>query len=294
MEIVNAQDLYFKYIISEKGLSIQTAKNYMDDIAIFLKNVKPMSFTEEIDNDDLEMFLRYELQTGKTVSSAARRLSSLKGFYIFLIKEGIINIQIEDIPAPKKVSHLPTCLSFDDVEKLLDAPNLKKPDGIRDKAMLELMYASGLRVSELLLLKKSNLDLTHKIINITGKGSKQRIVPIGEFASEYIKKYMDEVRKKNVNKKSEFLFLSKYGEPLSRQYFFKQVKKYGMIAGIKENISPHTLRHSFATHLLENGADLRIVQQMLGHTNLSTTQIYTHVSSKRIVSAYDSLMSKNK
>lgn len=290
MDIFQAQDLYAKHIISEKGLSIQTAKNYMDDITHFLKDVRQIQTTEEISSDDLELFLKYEMQTGKSISTSVRRLSSLKGFYLFLLKEDIIHIQIEEVITPKKPFHLPVCLSFEQIESLLDAPDMKKPDGIRDKAMLETMYASGLRVSELIMLKRADVDLKHHLINITGKGSKQRIVPIGEFACDYIKKYIDEVRSLNSNKKSEYLFLSKYGDYLSRQYFFKQVKKYALKSGIKENISPHTLRHSFATHLLENGADLRIVQEMLGHTNISTTQIYTHLSSKRIISAYDSFM----
>ena len=209
---------------------------------------------------------------------------------MFLIKEGIIDIPLEEVEAPKKPFHLPTLISLEEVEALLDAPNIEKDDELRDRAMLELMYASGLRVSELLNVKRGDVDLKLNIVTVMGKGGKQRKIPFGEYASDYIAKYINDVRSKNINSKSSYLFLSKYGEPLSRQYFFKQIKKYAMIAGIKENISPHTLRHCFATHLLNNGADLRVVQEMLGHSNIATTQIYTHVTSKRIVEAYNALM----
>ncbi len=290
MEIIDAMDNYYQYIIAEKGLSLLSAKAYLDDINHFIKDFAKITNTDQIRDDHLEKFLQFELKNKKSITTALRRLSSLKGFFLFLIKEGVIDINLEDIDAPKKPFHLPTLISFEDVEKLLNAPNLEKDDEIRDKAMLELMYASGLRVSELLNVKKGDIDLNQNIITIMGKGAKQRKVPFGEFASDYIRKYLTEVRNKNINSKSQYLFLSKYGEPLSRQYFFKRIKKYAAIAGIKENISPHTLRHCFATHLLENGADLRVVQEMLGHTNIATTQIYTHVSSKRIISAYDALM----
>ena len=169
------------------------------------------------------------------------------------------------------------------------------PDGIRDKAMLETMYASGLRVSELLNLEMSNINLNAGIVTIHGKGAKERKVPLGDFAKDYIVKYIDEVRNnlKHIKDK-KFLFLNKYGEQLSRQYFFKAIKKYAAKAGITESISPHTLRHCFATHLLENKADLRVVQELLGHTNIATTEIYTHISTKRILSAYDTYMKGNK
>jgi integrase/recombinase XerD len=156
--------------------------------------------------------------------------------------------------------------------------------------MLETMYASGLRVSELLALEKGRINFKKAIITVFGKGAKERKVPLGDFAIEYIQKYDKEVRKLNPGKDSKYLFLNRYGEPLSRQYFFKQIKKYALEAGIETPISPHTLRHCFATHLLENGAQLRAVQEMLGHANIATTQIYTHISTKRILSAYDLYM----
>lgn len=290
MKINDAIDLYYQYIMVEKGLSLLSAKAYLEDIYQFIHQYKKVDDTIFFEEDDLLGFLSYELENGKTISTALRRLSSIKGFYLFLAKEKIIDFQIPKIDSPKKPSHLPICLSLEQIESLLDAPDLKKDDGIRDKAMLEVMYASGLRVSELLSLKRKDVDFDECVIKIRGKGSKWRIVPYGEFAKQYLEKYMSEVRKRNINAKSEYLFLSRYGEPISRQYFFKQIKKYALMAGILENVSPHTIRHCFATHLLENGADLRVVQEMLGHTNIATTQIYTHISTKRILSAYDTFM----
>ena len=187
---------------------------------------------------------------------------------------------------------MPNCLSLEEVESLFEAIDMKNKEGIRDRAMLETMYAAGLRVSELLSLERERLNIKTGVVSIIGKGSKERKVPIGDFALEYVIQYINGPRNKNKGKKSKYLFLSKYGKPLSRQYFFKQIKKYAEIAGIGINISPHTLRHCFATHLLENGADLRAVQSMLGHANIATTQIYTHISTKRIVSAYDLYMNK--
>lgn len=292
MDIIDAMDNYYQYIVAEKGLSLLSAKAYLEDINHFIKDYRLNNIkdTDQLKSDDLSNFLQYEIKNGKSITTSLRRLSSLKGFFMFLIKEGIIDIPLEEVEAPKKPFHLPTLISLEEVEALLDAPNIEKDDELRDRAMLELMYASGLRVSELLNVKRGDVDLKLNIVTVMGKGAKQRKIPFGEYASDYIAKYINDVRSKNINSKSSYLFLSKYGEPLSRQYFFKQIKKYAMIAGIKENISPHTLRHCFATHLLNNGADLRVVQEMLGHSNIATTQIYTHVTSKRIVEAYNALM----
>ena len=180
----------------------------------------------------------------------------------------------------------------EEVEDLFDAIDMNTKEGIRDRAMLEVMYASGLRVSELLNLKKSAFSTTLNCLKIKGKGNKERLVPIGDYAIEYLNKYVDEVRKSNPGRNTDFIFLNRNGKPLTRQFFWQQLKKYAEKANITSNISPHTLRHSFATHLLENGAELRMVQDMLGHSKISTTQIYTHVSSKRILSIYDMYMNK--
>lgn len=251
--------------------------------------------TSDLLGTDVLDFFRYQLSLGLSVSTCLRRLSSLKSFYLFLNKEGIIHEEIPEMEPVKRPNRLPTCLSIEQVEDLLNAPDLETPDGIRDKAMLETMYASGLRVSELLNLELARINLNAGIITIHGKGAKERKVPLGDFAKDYILQYVNEVRnpmKKKIDK--NYLFLNKYGKRLSRQYFFKAIKKYAIKAGITSNISPHTLRHCFATHLLENKADLRVVQELLGHTNIATTEIYTHISTKRILSAYDTYMKGNK
>ena len=290
MEIADAVDRYHQYVLVEKGLSLQTWASYLEDLQAFFNYFSKKETTDDLSETDLYEFLKYELSVGHSVSTALRRLSSTRGFYLFLKKDGLYTGNIPDIETPKKPKHLPNCLSEDEVEALLNAPDLSTPSGLRDKAMLETMYSSGLRVSELLNLEKGQVNLTKGVITVFGKGAKERKVPIADYAIEYIKEYIKEVRNKSEYKGSKYLFLSKKGEPLSRVYFFKQVKKYSELAGIVTNVSPHTLRHSFATHLLNHGAQLRIVQGMLGHTNIATTQIYTHVSSDKLKSDYDKIM----
>lgn len=295
MDINDAIENYSQYLLVEKGLLPLTVQNYKDDLKQFFTYYSKKRDTEDLLGTDVLDFFRHELSLGLSVSTCLRRLSSIKSFYNFLNKEGYIHEEVPEMESVKKPSHLPTCLSIEQVEDLLEAPDLSTSDGIRDKAMLETMYASGLRVSELLNLELSQINLNAGIIVVHGKGAKERKVPLGDFAKEYIVKYIDEVRsnlKKIKDKK--YLFLNKYGERLSRQYFFKAIKKYALKAGITENISPHTLRHCFATHLLENQADLRVVQELLGHTNIATTEIYTHISTKRILSAYDTFMKGKK
>ena len=269
MEIVDAIDLFHQYILVEKGLSPQTWISYLEDLQAFFNYYNDKKDTADLLETDLYEFLKFELSLGKSVSTALRRLSSTRSFYL---------------------KHLPNCLSEEEIDRLLEAPDMESPSGIRDRAMLETMYASGLRVSELLNLKKGQVNLSKGIITVFGKGAKERKVPIADYAIDFIKKYINEVRNKSEHKSSEFLFLNRSGEPLSRIYFFKQVRKYAELAGIDMVISPHTLRHSFATHLLNHGAQLRMVQGMLGHTNIATTQIYTHVSSEKLKSDYDKIM----
>lgn len=293
MKIDDAVELYMQYILVEKGLSVTTAKNYLDDIKQFLLYAKK-EYVEELTGDDISLFLINQLGIGRTVSTALRRLSSIKSFYLFLKKDGYYIGEIPEIDPPKKGERLPSYLSIEEVEALLDAPDLTKKGEIRDKAMLETMYASGLRVSELINLERANLNMKRGVIKVMGKGSKERKVPIGEFALFYVIKYIEEVRNFNKGKDSKYLFLNREGKPISRIYFFKQVRKYADRAGINKTISPHTLRHCFATHLLEEGADLRAVQEMLGHSNIATTQIYTHLSKNRIKSAYDLYMGKKR
>ena len=294
MDISDALENYSQYIIVEKGLQPLTLKNYQDDLKAFFTYYKDKKDTSDLLGTDVLDFFRYELSSGLSVSTSLRRLSSIKSFYSFLNREKIITEEVPNIESVHRPSHLPTCLSIEEVEDLLNIPNIDTPDGLRDKAMLETMYASGLRVSELLNLEASNINLNEGIISLTGKGAKERKVPLGDFAKEYIVMYINEVRNKIKGKKEKYLFLNKYGNRLSRQYFFKVVKKYAEMAGISTSISPHTLRHCFATHLLENNADLRVVQELLGHTNIATTEIYTHISTKRIMSAYDNYMKRGK
>ena len=290
MEIVDAIDLFHQYVLVEKGLSPQTWISYLEDLQAFFNYYNDKKDTADLLETDLYEFLKFELSLGKSVSTALRRLSSTRSFYLFLKKEGHYTGNIPDIETPKKPKHLPNCLSEEEIDRLLEAPDMESPSGIRDRAMLETMYASGLRVSELLNLKKGQVNLSKGIITVFGKGAKERKVPIADYAIDFIKKYISEVRNKSEHKGSEYLFLNRSGEPLSRIYFFKQVRKYAEMAGIDMTISPHTLRHSFATHLLNHGAQLRMVQGMLGHTNIATTQIYTHVSSEKLKSDYDKIM----
>ena len=292
MEINDAIERYQQYLLVEKGLSRQTVISYTEDLKQFFTLFKDKQYVDDLLPSDLNEFLRRILADEKrpSISTALRKLSSTKGFFLFLKKEGLYNDEIPEVETPKKPSLLPNCLSVEEVEQLLNTPNIEKPDGLRDRAMLETMYASGLRVSELLSLERSKVNFKKAIITVIGKGSKERKVPLGDFAIEYIQKYIEKVRNENPGKDSKYLFLNRYGQPLSRQYFFKQIKKYALEAGINKPISPHTLRHCFATHLLENGAQLRAVQEMLGHANIATTQIYTHISTKRILNAYDLYM----
>lgn len=290
MNIADAVDSFHQYVIVEKGLSPQTWVSYLEDLEAFFQYFKNKSSTEDLLESDLYEFLRFELSLGLSIATALRRLSSTRSFYLFLKKEGFYQGNIPEIETPKKPKLLPNCLSEDEVDLLLNAPNLSTPSGLRDKAMLETMYASGLRVSELIKLEKGQVNLTKGVVTVFGKGAKERKVPIADFTIEYITRYINEVRNFSKNKSSKYLFLSRNGEPISRIYFFKQVKKYALQAGISTNVSPHTLRHSFATHLLNHGAQLRVVQEMLGHTNIATTQIYTHISSEKIKKDYDKVM----
>ena len=292
MTLNEASDLYFQYLRVEKGVSNETIINYAYDLKQFFEVLDKHS-TEDLKSSDIQEFIRIQTQNMLSIPTILRRISSTKNFYLFLEKERIISFQIDTLEKPKGSKKLPVCISIEEVEALLNQPNLDKPEGQRDRAMLEVMYSSGLRISELLSLKAKQINFERGIVKIVGKGNKERIVPIGDYALEYLIKYMEVGRRKNQNKNSDFLFLNRYGEPVSRVYFFKQVKKYAEQAGIRVEISPHTLRHCFATHMLENGAELRAVQEMLGHANIATTQIYTNISSKRILSAYD-LYSKRK
>ena len=289
MEFEDALECFLTYCVVEKGLLKQTISCYKEDLICFNK-INKKNIVEELSLEDVEKYIIYLNNQGKSISTILRMVSSVKSFYLYVVHEKVINCDINQIDLPKKPSHLPTVLSFEEIDLLLEQPDLTKPNGIRDRAMLEVMYASGLRVSELLSIEKKNLSIEKKLIRIFGKGAKERYVPLSDFALEYLIKYLNEVRNISPYRNSKYIFINKQGLPLTRQYFWQNIKQYAINAGIIVNVSPHTLRHCFATHLLENGASLRSVQQMLGHSNIATTQIYTHVSSKRVRSAYDLYM----
>lgn len=292
MDINDAKSLFMQYLIVEKGLSNSTISSYKEDLKSFFQ-FKKAKKVEELDYKDIDNYIIFLTDDDKAPKTIIRRATTIRSFFSFLQKENYMFHESSLIEMPKLNHSLPNVLTFEEVEALFSAPDMTKKEGIRDRAMLEVMYASGLRVSELLALKLSQYSSSLNCLKIYGKGNKERMVPIGDYALEYLTKYLREVRDFNVGRKTDYVFLNKAGKVITRQYFWQQIKKYGEIAQIKKSISPHTLRHSFATHLLENGADLRMVQEALGHSKISTTQIYTHVSTKRILSIYDKVMNKD-
>lgn len=287
MEIREAETLFFNALLVERGISATTKANYEEDLKLFFAAFPDKREVSDLEVRDLSDYIAKESEKNLASSTILRRLSSTRHFYAFLASEGYLSEDVGKIDGPAMVKKLPIVLSVEDVDALLAAPDLTTDSGMRDKAMLETMYATGLRVSELIGLQLSNLSLLNHVVTVIGKGNKQRSVPISSFAQEYLEKYIDGPRARNKGCASNTVFLNRSGKALTRQYFFMQVKKYAAASGVSTAISPHTLRHCFATHLLENGASLRAVQEMLGHANIATTQIYTAVSSKRIMSAYD-------
>ncbi|MCR5079193.1 MAG: tyrosine recombinase [Bacilli bacterium] len=286
MELKDALIDYEDYLRSERGLSELTIKDYFDDIDLFFATFPEKKGFKDILPTDLEDFAARQSEEFRSPSTIARRISSLYSFFRYLEREKLIEGKFPKVDRPKARRHLPTVLTTEEVEALLDAPPLDNEYGARDKAMLELMYASGLRVSELLALQTYDVSFQERLVKVTsGKGRKERSVPVSEFALGYLGTYIEKWRSQNIGRDTKTLFLNRYGKPLSRNYFFTQIRKYALLSGIDKQISPHTLRHCFATHLLENGANLRIVSELLGHSHLETTEIYTHVSAKRIQSA---------
>ncbi|MDD2321618.1 MAG: site-specific tyrosine recombinase XerD [Geobacteraceae bacterium] len=279
-------DLFLTYLVVEKGLSENTLEAYNRDVSRYLSFLeqKKILQPDRIRPLDIASFLAWLKETGLGPRSRARALSSVRMFHRFLEIENYCDGNPASlIDAPKTLAKLPTVLSFRDVERLLAAPAGNVPEDIRDRSMLDLLYATGLRVSELVLLKQREVNMNAGFLLTFGKGGKERLVPLGETAVVSLEEYLAKVRP-ILDKKgtSEYLFLSRLGKPMTRQAFWNIIKKRALQAGIGKNISPHTLRHSFATHLLENGADLRSVQIMLGHADLSTTQIYTHITRERL------------
>jgi len=280
---------FLEFLSVEKGLSFNTILSYRRDIKKLLRFLerKRISWLEEGD-EDLAKFIQYMSRSGLSSRSLARLISSLKSFYKFLILDGVLKKSpASSLSSPKPMFSLPKYLTVKEVELLLAQPNEREIMGLRDKAMLELLYASGLRVSELVFLKTKDINLEDGFLLCRGKGGKERIVPVGNSALKAILKYMKRARPKLWKRSIDYLFLTYRGQAFTRQGFWKLLKSYVLKAGLASKISPHILRHSFATHLLERGADLRSVQLMLGHSQITTTQIYTHVSRERIRRVYD-------
>lgn len=282
---------YLHFLTVERGLSDNTVASYKNDLEQFIVYLKEQNFTSfaQLQRTDITDYLHQETALKKANSSIVRSVTSLRRFFQYLLHENQITTDpMLLIDTPKKERHLPEVLSRNEVERLLETPNTGTALGIRDRAILELMYATGLRVSEVINLRLPDLHTTVGLLKTIGKGQKERIIPIGDTAVYWINSYLEHGRPKLLKqKRSDFLFLNFHGNQLTRQGIWKNLKIQVQKAGITKNITPHTLRHSFATHILENGADLRIVQELLGHADISTTQIYTHLSKRRLSDIYE-------
>jgi integrase/recombinase XerD len=285
----DALRLFLEYLAVEKGLARNTVTSYARDIRKFVDFLKAGKIAwNRVTEDTLVGFVHRESQAGLSARSLARLISALRSFFKFLVLSGFVKKDPSSrLTTPSTWLALPKFLTVAEVEALLRAPDEKKAQGVRDRAMLEVLYGSGLRVSELAALKRAEVNLTEGFLVCRGKGGKERIVPLGRSACDAVNRYIAEVRPLVDGDRREELFLSRRGRPFSRQGLWKLLRQHARQAGLSEKISPHILRHSFATHLLERGADLRSVQLMLGHSQITTTQIYTHVSRERLRSVYD-------
>jgi integrase/recombinase XerD len=278
-------DEFIDHLWLEDGLSRNTLDSYRGDLLLFsqwLKKTEERDLTR-VEQAHIQRYLAFKSPTSKA-RSIGRLVASLRRYYRFALRENWISadptLQIE---SPKLPRSLPKSMSEEDVESLLGAPNVNQPLGMRDRAMLEILYASGLRVSELVGLKVTEVSLSEGVIRVTGKGSKTRLVPMGQEAVEWVEKYLRESRPEILHKRlSDSLFVTQRGGAMTRHAFWYLIKRYAGVAGINKSLSPHVLRHAFATHLLNHGADLRVVQMLLGHADISTTQIYTHVARERL------------
>ncbi len=283
-------DAYLDHLRVERRLAELTLESYARDLAALAAHAAGASRpVAALDRHALEAFVREQMSHGLSPRSVARRVAAVRGFYRFLVLDRRLEHNpADDLRPPRAWPALPKFLSVDDVDRLLAQPDAATPLGLRDRAMIELLYATGLRVSELVAVRQTDLHLAEHYMTCIGKGSKERLVPIGEQASDWIRRYAREGRAALARgAASPRLFLNVRGGSLSRVGFWKALKRYGRQAGLPRTLSPHMLRHSFATHLLERGADLRAIQLMLGHADLSTTQIYTHVLEARLRTVYD-------
>ncbi len=295
MDINDAIELFLEYKAVEEGLNIKsTIPDYKDDFKVFLKYFPNIKTVDDLNDELIDNFIYEQSLNDLKSSTISRRISTIKNFFLFLENEKIATNLVKEVILPKKEKHIPTFLSIGEIKNLLSVFDETKPTEYRDKTMVLVMYSAGLRVSELINLEKRSINFEEKLITLKGKGNKERFVPLNYIALEYLNNYLSQNKNNKVFSKSKYLFINKKdGKPLTRQYFFVELNKYAKRAGIDKKISPHTLRHSFATHLLENGADLRVVQELLGHSKIETTQIYTHLSTKKILDALD-LYSKRK
>jgi integrase/recombinase XerD len=279
-------DRFLTMVAVEQGLAKNTVDAYSRDLAQFAEFLaaRDISFWNDTETPDFRSYLSSMRRKGLSARSIARHVVTLRRFYAFLQNEGVIgNNPMPSFDPMAGARKLPQTLSADDIGKLIAQPNPLEPLGIRDRAMLELLYATGLRVTELVSLEMRQIDLQGNFLTVKGKGSKMRAVPFGKWAREKLLSYINDTRPRLLKgKPSAFVFVNRSGRHLTRQGFWKLIRGYALAAGIEKRVTPHTLRHSFATHLLEGGADLRSVQSMLGHADISTTQIYTHVNGARL------------
>lgn len=285
--------LFQEYLTVELGLAKNTQLAYMRDLRLLMKSLQLKADEEllQVSRQQLIAYLVRLKQEGRASSTVARKLASIKAFYRFLTAERYIRRNpAEVLEAASRGLHLPKVLNVQEVERLLDEPNLGTLDGYRDKTMLELLYATGMRVSELVNVPVKNVDMKMQYVIVMGKGSKERMLPLGRTALHYLEHYLSVVRPQLLHGKPDAaaeLFVTGWGGPMTRERFYEIIVAYGKSAGISKRVTPHMLRHSFATHLLNNGTDLRIVQELLGHADISTTQIYTHLDVERLREVYD-------
>lgn len=288
----NELQTFIHYLSVERGLAQNTLFSYERDITQYLQFLEKSGIVTLTDSSKVHIsnYLMKLKQLGRASATLSRTMVSIRAFYQFLVRERMLEHDPSlHMETPKLEKRLPKVLTVQEVETLLEAPQTSTPNGMRDKAMLEVLYATGIRVSELISLDLQSVNLGMGFIRCIGKGSKERIIPLGRIASQYLSSYIESMRPRLLKKSKaeEALFINHLGTRITRQGFWKIIKRYAMEAHIVKEITPHTLRHSFATHLLENGADLRAVQEMLGHADISTTQIYTHVTRTKMKEVYD-------
>lgn len=289
--MTGSMQLFLEYLTVELGLSANTRQAYERDLRLFCKTLgfKNSDALVNVSREQITGYMTQLKEKGLAAATIARKLAAIKAFYRFMTAEGYMDANpAEVVEAGTKGIKLPRVLSEDEVVRLLNQPDITTAEGFRDRTMLEVLYATGMRVSELINLTLDRVDLNMKYIIAFGKGSKERIVPLGSVAAEFLQQYLEKVRPKltHADRNTNIVFLAFGGHELTRQRFWQIIRAYGRKANINKALTPHILRHSFATHLLDNGADLRSVQELLGHSDISTTQIYTHLTNKRLRDIY--------